>query len=44
MKNEYVPSGHKHKYVSDGYKLVAELPRGFKHTSIETVVMFKMKV
>lgn len=39
-----VPSGHKHKYVSDGYKLVAELPRGFKHTSIETVVMFKVKV
>ena len=27
----------------DGYKIVAEFDRGFKHTGIETVAMFKMK-
>ena len=38
-----VPSGHKNKYESEGYKIVAEFDRGFKHTGIETVAMFKMK-
>ena len=38
-----VPSGHKHKYKSEGYRIVSEFDRGFKHTGIETVAMFKMK-
>lgn len=38
-----VPSGHRHKYESEGYKIVGEFDRGFKNTGIETVAMFKMK-
>ena len=27
----------------EGYRIVSEFDRGFKHTGIETVAMFKMK-